>query len=83
MVVSDIDRSIGITGGEKSAEKCNNIAFADDPLLLSNTVTTSNTDVGMKVMLQQLEISMAKVGLTMNPAKRASMRTEVITRKSQ
>ena len=77
MVVSDIDRSIGVTGGEKSAVKCNYIAFADDLLLLSST------DVGMKVMLQQLGISMAKVGLTMNPAKCASMRTEVITRKRQ
>ena len=75
MVVSDIDRSIGVTGGEKSAVKCNYIAFADDLLLLSST------DVGIKGMLQQLEISMAKVGLTMNPAKCALMRTEVITRK--
>ena len=77
MVVSDIDRSIGVTGGDKSAVKCNYIAFADDLLLLSST------DVGMKVMLQQLGISMAKVGLTMNPAKCASIRTEVITRKRQ
>ena len=76
-VVSDIDRSIGVTGWEKSAVKCNYIAFADDLLLLFST------DVGMKVMLQQLEISMAKVGLTMNPAKCASMITEVITRKRQ
>ena len=29
-MVSDIDRSIGVTGGEKSAVKCNYIAFADD-----------------------------------------------------
>lgn len=77
MVVSDIDRSIGVTAENESAEKCNYIAFADDLLLLSST------DIGMKVMLQQLEISMAKVGLTMNPAKCASMRTEVITRKRQ
>ena len=77
MVGSDIDRSIGVTGGTKSAVKCNYIAFADDLLLLSST------DVGMKVMLQQLEISMAKVGLTMNSAKCASMTTEVVTRKRQ
>ena len=77
MVVSDIDRSIGVTGGEKSAVKCIYIVFANDLFLLSST------DIGMKVMLQQLEILLAKVGFTMKPAKCASMRTEIITRKRQ
>ena len=77
MAVSDIDRSIGVTGGEKSAVKCNYITFVDDLLLLSST------DIGMKVMLQQLKISVAKVGLTMNPAKCAWMKTEIIMRKRQ
>ena len=60
MFMDKIDKSIGISSGSGSQEKCNYIDFADDLLLLSST------DIGMKMMLKQLEGEMANVGLIMN-----------------
>ena len=77
MFVDKIDKSIGVTAGSGSQEKCNKTAFADDVLLLSST------DIGMKTMLKQLEAEMTDVGLVMNPEKCASMRTEVISKRKQ
>ena len=71
MILGEVDRSIGITGDAASKIKCNYIAFADDLLLMSTT------DVGMKILLMQLEGEMEKVGLVMNPNKCASMCTEI------
>ena len=77
MFMSNIDSSIGVIAGSGSQEKCNYVAFADDLLLLSST------DIGMEMMLRQLETEMAKVSLIMNPEKCASMRTEIISKRKQ
>ena len=74
MFMDKINKSIGTGSG--SQEKCNYIAFADDLFLLS-------TDIGMKMMLKQLEAKMTKVGLIMNPEKYTSMRTEVVSKWKQ
>ena len=54
MVLSEVDGSIRTTGDAESKVKCNYIAFADDLL--------STTDVGMQMILMQIEGAMAKVG---------------------
>ena len=72
-VHGQIDKSIGVTAGFESQEKCNKTALAYDLLLLSST------DIGMKTLLKQLEAEMAKVGLVMNPEKCAFMRTEIVS----
>ena len=77
MFMDKIDKSIGVTAGSGSQEKCNKTAFADDLLLLSST------DIGMKTMLRQLEAETAKVDLIMNPEKCASMRTEDVSKRKQ
>ena len=71
MILGEVDRSIGITGDAASKIKCNYIAFVDDLLLMSTT------DIGMQMLLMQLEGAMAKVGLVMNANKCASMSTEI------
>ena len=74
MVMSEVDDSIGVCG-DKDSVKCNYIAFADDLVLLSST------DVGMQMLMEQVENSLANVGLKMNPTKCASLRTEIVSRK--
>ena len=70
MITSELDQTIGISSGRESSSKCNYIAFADDLVMMSST------DIGMTILLEQLECAMAGVGLKLNPLKCASLRTE-------
>ena len=60
MVMAEVDPSIGLTGDINSSDKCNYMAFADNLILLSSS------DIGMKKLLEQVEVSLAKVGLGIN-----------------
>ena len=71
MVMAEVDPSIGLTGDINSSVKCNYMAFADDLILLSSS------DIGMKKLLEQVEVSLAKVGLGINAQKCSSLRAEV------
>lgn len=71
MIPSEVDGSIGTTGDDACKIKCNYIAFAYELLLMSTT------DIGMQMLMVQLEGAMEKVGLVINPKKCASMRTEI------
>ena len=57
MVMAEVDPSIGVTGDINSSVKCNYMAFAEDLILVSSS------DIGMKKLLEQVEGSLAKVGL--------------------
>ena len=71
MVMAEVDPSIGLTGDINSSVKCNYMAFADDLILLSSS------DIGMKKLLEQVEVSLAKVGLSINAQNCSSLRAEV------
>ena len=76
MVMAEVDPSIGLTGDINSSVKCNYIAFADDLILLYSS------DIGMNKLLEQVELSLAKVGLSINAQKCSSLRAEVQKRNS-
>ena len=71
MVMAEVDPSIGVTGDINSSVKCNYMAFAEDLILVSSS------DIGMKKLLEQVEMSLAKVGLSINAQKCSSLRAEV------
>ena len=67
--MAEVDPSIGLTGDINSS--VNYMAFADDLILLSSS------DIGMKKLLEQVEVSLAKMGLSINAQKCSSLRAEV------
>ena len=67
--MTEVDPSIGLTGDINSS--VNYMAFADDLILLSSS------DIGMKKLLEQVEVSLAKMGLSINAQKCSSLRAEV------
>ena len=60
-----------MTGDINSSVKCNYMAFADDLILLFSS------DIGMNKPLEQLEGSLAKMGLSINAQKCSSLRLDV------
>ena len=71
MVMAEVDPSIGLTGDINSSVNNNYMAFADDLIVLSSS------NIGMNKFLEQVDGSLAKVGLSINAQKSSSLMTEV------